>query len=122
MNFYLLENDPQTRSILQTLIETDFNNTLVGATANSRQAYEDLLQFRVDVMILAANLPETTAAAMMARLAQVHIHPRFIVTGTPRAQRKSPRSTKPEPTSVYPPRSTSMRPATFCACLPDRST
>lgn len=85
MNFYLLENDPQTRSILQTLIETDFNNTLVGATANSRQAYEDLLQFRVDVMILAANLPETTAAAMMARLAQVHIHPRFIVTGTPRS-------------------------------------
>lgn len=93
MNFYLLENDPQTASILQNLIEADFNNTLVGTTADPQSAYEDLLQFRVDVMILAAQLGEMTGPDLINRLTKVHSHPHFIITG--------PVPTPPEKSAAY---------------------
>ncbi|MDN3537534.1 hypothetical protein QPX96_08670 [Limosilactobacillus fermentum] len=52
MNFYLLQDDQATSALLRDLIENDFDNTLVGLTADPNRAYEELLQLRVDIMIL----------------------------------------------------------------------
>lgn len=83
MNFYLLENHQQNQSMLRDLIEADFANNLVGLTADPEVAYGDLLQLRVDVMILPTTIAGETAVDLIHRLVQAHSQPHFIVTGPP---------------------------------------
>ena len=58
MNFYLFENDSRHTTTIRDLIEADFNNNLVGIGVSPTQAYDDLLQLRVDIMIISSNDPE----------------------------------------------------------------
>lgn len=81
MNFYLLSDDESSVSIVQNIIESDFSNSLVGVNFDVDSAYDDLLQLRVDVMIINCLEIFPEGLNLIKRLAQVHIKPHFIVVG-----------------------------------------
>ncbi len=81
MNFYLLESDQASIALLRDLIENDFDNTLVGLTADPNRAYEELLQLRVDIMIVSYQVPGMSGVEMIHRLQQVNNRPHFIMIG-----------------------------------------
>lgn len=83
MNFYLLQDDQATSALLRDLIENDFDNTLVGLTADPNRAYEELLQLRVDIMILPYQPHGMDGVELIYRLQQVNNHPHFIMVGPP---------------------------------------
>ena len=83
MNFYLLQDDQVTSALLRDLIENDFDNTLVGLTADPNRAYEELLQLRVDIMILPYQPHGMDGVELIYRLQQVNNHPHFIMVGPP---------------------------------------
>lgn len=83
MNFYLLQDDQATSALLRDLIENDFDNTLVGLTADPNRAYEKLLQLRVDIMILPYQPHGMDGVELIYRLQQVNNHPHFIMVGPP---------------------------------------
>ena len=78
MNFYLFENDSRHTTTIRDLIEADFNNNLVGIGVSPTQAYDDLLQLRVDIMIISSNDPEV-GIQLIKRLEQVQIKPHYIM-------------------------------------------
>lgn len=62
----------------------DFDNTLVGLTADPNRAYEELLQLRVDIMILPYQPHGMDGVELIYRLQQqVNNHPHFIMVGPP---------------------------------------
>lgn len=83
MNFYLLQDDQATSALLRGLIENDFDNTLVGLTADPNRAYEELLQLRVDIMILPYQPHGMDGVELIYRLQQVNNYPHFIMVGPP---------------------------------------
>ena len=83
MNFYLLQDDRATSALLRDLIENDFDNTLVGLTADPNRAYEELLQLRVDIMILPYQPHGMDGVELIYRLQQVNNQPHFIMVGPP---------------------------------------
>ncbi len=80
MNFYILNSCPENIKILQKLIENDFDNILVGMTDNPEKAYNDLLQLRVDIMVLSYELMGTTGINLVHKLQKAHSTPHFIMT------------------------------------------
>ncbi|MBU7540290.1 response regulator [Levilactobacillus brevis] len=82
MNFYILDNHLENVSTLRELIENDFNNVLVGITDNPERAYNDLLQLRVDIMVLSYDLKGTTGVQLISKLKGAHSNPHFIMTST----------------------------------------
>ena len=66
MNFYLFENDSRHTTTIRDLIEADFNNNLVGIGV-SLLTYDDLLQLRVDIMIISSNDPKSSSTNQTAR-------------------------------------------------------
>jgi len=87
MNFYILSNNSHDISTLQTIIESDFSNSIVGIDSTIENAYDDLLQLRVDVLLI--NCDEdapTDGLKLIERLHSVHIKPNIIMIGAARNQ------------------------------------
>lgn len=80
MNFYILNNDQATINTLRDVIEADFDNVLIGVTDDPVKAYDDMLQLRVDIMLISYELSGTTGISLIESLEKVHSNPRFIMT------------------------------------------
>lgn len=52
MNFFLLISSQANKNKIQAVIEQDYTNTVVGSAADSAVAYPQLLQLRVDMLIV----------------------------------------------------------------------
>lgn len=92
MNFYIIESDIKNQQLFTNLVEDDFENSILGITADFTQAYDQLLQFRVDVLILpfaAENSGGGTGVDLITRLRQVNVRPKIIITGPNDHQIKS---------------------------------
>lgn len=82
MNFYIADPNPTNRELFAELIEHSFDNYVVGQTASASQAYLDLLELRVDIMIVSTDLTPYDGIELVRRLKEVNSRPRFILTGT----------------------------------------
>lgn len=80
MNFYILDKRSDNVDVLRKIIENDFDNTLVGFTDDPDVAYNDLLQLRVDIMLLSYDLNGTNGAILVNKLKHAHNNPHFIMT------------------------------------------
>lgn len=81
MNFYLLNSRNKNASKIQNIIESDFSNSLVGTSSNIDDAYDDLLQLRVDILIIACSDDLSFGIDLIKKLISVRIKPRFIMIG-----------------------------------------
>lgn len=48
MNFYIVDDSESVINLLKDVIENDFNNSVVGATYNAEQAFDDVIRLSVD--------------------------------------------------------------------------
>lgn len=82
MNFYLADPNEAKRNLFQELIERSFDNYVVGQSSSASQAYLDLLELRVDIMVISNDLTPYDGIELVRRLRDVNSRPRFILTGT----------------------------------------
>ena len=81
MNFYIFTEQDDENQELQNLIEQEFDNSLVGFSDNSKKAYDDLLQLRVDIMIINCPNNPNNGISLISKLSQAYIKPHFIFIG-----------------------------------------
>lgn len=80
LNFYILDQDPACIPVLQDLIETDFDNSLVGYSSDTISAYTEILQLRVDILFISFEQQLKDGIDFIGQLKGVHSNPRIIMT------------------------------------------
>lgn len=83
MNFYIADPNSANRELVSDLVERSFDNYVVGQSDSASQAYLDLLELRVDVMILSYHLTPYDGIELIRRLRDVNSRPRFLMVGQP---------------------------------------
>lgn len=82
MNFYILDQDPACIPVLQDLIETDFDNSLVGYSSDTISAYTEILQLCVDILFISFEQQLKDGIDFISQLKSAHSNPRIIMTGS----------------------------------------
>lgn len=80
MNFFLLISSQANKNKIQAVIEQDYTNTVVGSAADSAVAYPQLLQLRVDMLIV--DVQTAGWQKLLQQLAAVAIKPRILLIGS----------------------------------------
>ncbi len=81
MNFYIADPNSANRELISALIEDSFDNNVVGQSDSASQAYLDLLELRVDIMVVSYDLTPYDGIELIKRLKDVNSRPRFLLTG-----------------------------------------
>ena len=81
MNFYIVDDNESVINLLKDVIENDFNNSVVGATYNAEQAFDDVIRLSVDIMFVNLNLPQINGLDLIKRIQQSNHYPHFIMIG-----------------------------------------
>lgn len=81
MNFYIVSNHQKESDLLKEVIETNFDNSVLGITDNPRVAYDDVMRLSVDIMFINLKITPVNGITLIKRIQVHHHHPHFIIFG-----------------------------------------
>ena len=79
MNFYIVNDNDNSTELLKDIIENDFNNSIVGTTNSSQQAYDDAMRLSIDIMFVNLAMPRIDGIELVRRIQDSRHYPHFIM-------------------------------------------
>ncbi|MGT2934149.1 DNA-binding domain-containing protein [Streptococcus catagoni] len=79
MKFYIIDDDPSITMILQEIIEEDFNNTVCKSSNDATAAYQDLLIYDVDIILIDLLMPDLDGVTLVEKIHQSRPKLKFIM-------------------------------------------
>ncbi|MGT2888012.1 response regulator [Streptococcus didelphis] len=68
MKFYIIDDNPSVTMILQEIIEEDFNHRVCKVSNDSRVAYNDLLVYDVDIVLIDLLMPNLDGVTLVKKI------------------------------------------------------
>lgn len=79
MNYYILDDDINIVKILSQMIETDFNRKVIGSSSQPKQAVDDIIVLKPDVVLVDYLMPDLDGVDVIKKIKRVHPSVSFIM-------------------------------------------
>jgi len=79
MNYYILDDDVNIVKILSQIIESDFNRKVIGSSSQPKEAVDDIIVLKPDVVLVDYLMPDLDGVDVIKKIKSVHPRVAFIM-------------------------------------------